>query len=770
MSFRHRFIALAIPTAVLATLNPGAVAQELGSLVIQVIDGDGIGVADAEVRIVDLGRRALPEEPLADGWYAFGEMPPGSYLVEAVSLRSGRGVERIEVPAGRTVRVVLELDPLFQLDELVVSAGPESARRSETYQPNSSMSGMDLVRDVESSLGETLAGEPGVNSTYNGPGSSRPLIRGLGGDRIRVLEAGVGSGDVSNQGPDHAVGIEPLAAERIEVVRGPATLMYGSAAVGGVVNVLDNRIPRDLPSKRLTGWVTALAGTVAEERTGGFELNGGGGSFAWHLSGLRRETDDYSIPGFAEHQHEEDDPAQGEEPDHGEEAFGVLPNSAVATTRGAVGLSWVSDDGFIGASFMGLDSDYGVPGHGHHEEEPPSVEEPGHEEEGVTIGLEQRRFDLEGSRRFLSDRLRGIKGRFGYADYKHTEFEGQEVGTRFTNEQWEGRVEIQHSLLDLMSGAVGIQLGGRDYAALGEEAFVPPANALTYALFAFEELEEGDIRYQIGGRIEGNRVEVKESGLDRSNVGISLSGGVNWTVREGVNLALSGARSVKLPNLEELFSDGPHAATFAYEIGDPDLGKETAYSLDATVRLTEGRVRGELTGFVNLFDQFIYQDFTGEEEDGLPVLRFEQEDAVFRGAEASVTVTLHHDGPHHLLVEGFGDVVRAELRDLDQPLPRIPPFRLGGKIRWDGGTLRADLGMTRVADQTRVSPLEEETEGFSMVDASVGYRLFTGELVHDFVLRGTNLTDQEARSHTSFLKELAPFPGREIRFLYRVYF
>ncbi|MFC1662391.1 TonB-dependent receptor, partial [Gemmatimonadota bacterium] len=277
---------------------------------------------------------------------------------------------------------------------------------------------------------------------------------------------------------------------------------------------------------------------------------------------------------------------------------------------------------------------------------------------------------------------------FGFADYRHTEFEGDEVGTRFTNKQWEGRIELQHSLLELMTGSVGIQLGARDFAALGDEAFVPPADNLSFALFGFEELEEGDLRYQVGGRIEGQRVRGKDLGIEESHVGVSLSAGLSWAMTERVSLALSGARSVKLPSLEELLSNGPHAATFSFEIGNPDLENESAYSVDATLRLTEGRIRGELTGFLNYFDQFIFQDFTGDEEDGLPVLRFEQEDAIFTGAEASVAVTLHHHAPHHLLLEGWGDYVRAELRKTDQPLPRIPPLRLGGRLRWDGGPRR----------------------------------------------------------------------------------
>jgi iron complex outermembrane receptor protein len=744
------------------SVAPGerGVAQSTGGLQGRVVTADGTVVDDATVRVMALGRRLAVDD---SGDFSFQNLPSGSYLVEAVSPRFGQAVERFRVMGGQTVSVLLELDPLFQLDELVVSAGPAPARRSETYQPTSALTGWDLVRDAEASLGETLAEAPGVTASYNGPGSSRPIIRGLGGDRVRILEAGVGSGDVSSQGPDHAVGIEPLAAERIEVVRGPATLLYGSGVMGGVVNVIDRRIPRELPLRSLTGSAMGLGGTVADERTVAVELNGGVGSWAVHASGLKRKTGDYAIPGFAEHQHDgESPPAEG-----GDEAFGVLPNSAIETARGALGLSWIGDAGYFGAAVSGLDNDYGVPGHAHGHEEEPGAEE---EEEGVLIGLEQRRFDAEGTWRFPEGFLRALQGRFGYTDYQHTEFEGTAVGTRFYNRQWEGRLEVDHNLFELLNGSVGGQLGGRAFEAQGEEAYVPPSETSEFGLFLFQELEQESLRFQVGGRMEIQRAREKPTGLEKDDVGFSLSGGLNWAVTDRLSLALTGARSQRLPSLEELFADGPHAATFAYEIGDSDLEPETAHSIDATLHLTGGLIRVEATTFLNLFDGFIYQEYTGGEVEGLPVLQTVQGDAAFLGGEGSVEFDLIHRGSHHLLIEGWGDYVRAELRATDEPLPRIPPLRFGSRLRYNGGTIRADLGVTTVSAQDRTAPFEEETDGYSMLDLSLGYRLFTGAVTHDIVLRGSNLTDREARSHTSFLKEMAPLPGREIRFMYRVHF
>lgn len=745
-----------------------ALAQEgPGTLMGRVVTADASAVDDAWVRVMSLGRRVRVNE---SGFFLLENLPAGSYLVEAESPRSGRAVERFQVLPGQTISVLLELDPLFQLDELVISAGSTPAQRSETYQPTSALTGWDLVRDAEASLGETLAEAPGVTASYNGPGSSRPIIRGLGGDRVRILESGIGSGDVSSQGPDHAVGVEPMSADRIEIVRGPAALLYGSGISGGVVNVIDSRIPRELPVKPLTGSVFGLGGSAADERTGGFETDGGGGNWAWHLSGLRRETGDVAIPGHAEHEHEEEHAEDEENPS------GVLPNSAVETERGALGFSWVGEDGFFGVAVSGLNSDYGVPGHAHghaldeHPEEGQMELGDEGDEGGVVIALEQRRFDAEGALRFSEGVVRAVEARFGYAGYEHRELEGEKVGTHFTNEQWEGRVEVDHSLLELLHGSAGIQLGGRDFEALGEEAFVPPSSELDFAAFLFQELAGECLRFQLGARAEGQRSEDLDRGVTRSHLGLSFSGGMNWSPKEEVSLAITAARSQKLPSLEELFSDGPHAATFAYEIGNPGLDPETSNTLDVTLRLSQGLFRVESTAFVNLFNDFIYQEFTGEEEGGFPVLTTVQGDALFMGWEGSVEFDLLHQGRHHLLVEGWGDYVRAELRETSDALPRIPPLRLGTRLRYNGGTIRADLGLTAVTDQNRVAPLEEETEGYSMVDMSVGYRLFTGEITHDLVFRATNLTDQEARNHTSFLKELAPLPGRDLRFMYRVYF
>ena len=742
---------LAALCALLLFLAPDAVHAQTGTIAGSIRTPDGVTAEGATVRIVTLGREVTAG---ADGSFAFANVTPGSYVLEVLSPQFGGALQRAVVRAGETTTVEIQVSPLYHQEALVVSVGPEARSSSELYQAASVVSGRELALRAEATLGETLAGEPGVTSTYFGPGSSRPLIRGLGGDRIRVLEGGVGVGDASSTSPDHAVSVEAGAARQVEVVRGPATLLYGSSAIGGVVNVVDDRIPTAIGSRTLRGYGQILGASISNEVTGAAELSGHVGSLAWNLSGLRRDTDDVGVPGFAD--------ADGEgEP-------GILENSAVETLRGSVGLSWVGDRGHIGASVSGFDTNYGVPGHGHGEE---GEEEEEEEEESVTIELDQRRVDAEGSLRIGTGAIQHVESRWGWSNYEHVELEGAEIGTRFLNDEWEGRVEAHHAEFSGISGAVGVQVGSRDFEAIGDEAFIAPTTTTQLGVFLFEELETEDaLRLQFGARLERRASDNSGTGLEVSNTGVSLSTGVNWPVTERVVLALSAGRSVKSPGPEELFSDGPHLATQSYEIGDPTLSTEVALSVDATVRLVSGPVQGSLTGYVNSFSDFIYQRLTGAELDGLPVRQFTQADARFLGFELAGEAELLEDGRNHLALLFGADYVRATLTDTDEPLPLIPPLSTSLGLAYDGGPLRADVEVRNVSEQDRVAPEETVTDGYTLLDASVSYRLVRGPLSHDLTLRGSNLTDTQARPHTSLLKDLSPLPGRGVRLLYRISF
>ena len=587
------------------------------------------------------------------------------------------------------------------------------------------------------------------------------VIRGLQGDRVRVLESGVSSGDVSASGPDHAVAVEPMLAGQIEIIRGPSTLLYGSSAIGGAVNIIDPRIPREKSIHALTGHAQVQGATVSDELNGGVSLNGTVGSFGWHASGLLRNTDDYRIPGPAV-------APWAQEPGEEHQDLGFLPNSALETRTGSLGASWVGSAGYFGAAVTGYGTEYGVPGHEHGEEESPVTpeEEPDH---GVQIDLDQTRFDVEGAWIFGGSLVRAAKLRAGYADYNHQELEGQEVGTRFDNNEFEGRLEATHAPLGPVTGTLGAQYGKREVKAAGLEAFLPDTKTGALALFLYEEIAISDFKFAVGARWEGNDHDVID-GRSRSSDGFSGSLGVNWSASESVTLTATAARSTKLPTAEELFSDGPHAATRLYEIGDPDLVNEIGRSFDAALIVTEGSVTGQLAGYVNSFDDFILIVPTDSTVAGFTVAEYEQEDARFYGFELSLKVSILHRPGNHLALTGFSDYVRAEATSSDDPLPFIPPLRYGAGALWEVDRWRAAVDVRRTEEQTRVAAFETPTPGYTFLNASVSYAFFTGSLVHEITLRGTNLTDREARNHVSLLKDIAPLPGRDIRLTYRLLF
>lgn len=764
---------LSVTTLSVTTLFvPHAHAQTpaAGALVGSVKTSQGSQAPGTMVQIVDLRRRASADEK---GAYRFEDVPAGSYLIQAVSPRYGTSVTRATIAAGTETRLDISLDVSVHQEAVVVSARSDARGLSEVAQPVSVLSGDELSLRSAPTLGETLATQPGVSSTYFGPGASRPVIRGLGGDRIRVLEDGVGVGDASSTSPDHAVSLSPLSAKSIEVVRGPATLLYGSSAVGGVVNVLDDRIPDAVPDHSLGGVAEFLGASVSDERGGGVSLKAGRGPLVFHGGFDRRAATDLNIPGFAESAALR---AQEEGGAEEEEAFGVLPNSAVATTSGTVGASIVGRKGFLGASWTGFDSLYGVPG-GHAEEEAEApVEEgaPPAEEEGpVRIDLRQRRIDLRGARTEPFGGFRAAKLRFGVTDYEHQELEGEEVGTLFLNDSWEGRLELLHKPLGAVTGSFGVQVASRDFEAIGAEAFVPPTETRAFAGFVFEEVGGGAWRGQFGGRFEHQNLKAKgDVGLERSFDGVSGSAGFVYRGADGFGAGLTLAYSEKLPNAEELYANGPHIATRAFEIGDPDLGKEQSLGLDLSLSKRAGPITGQAAFFLNRFDDYIYEELTDEEQDGLAVVRFVQRDASFRGFEASAAIELLHTEPRHLDLELQADYVRASLRGGNEdPLPRIPPFRYGAALHYQDNQLDGRFEVRGVAEQTRVSSSAElPTDGYTFLNASLSYRFFVGRTILQLRVQGNNLTDEEGRNHVSFLKDVAPLPGRDFRAAVRVLF
>lgn len=648
-------------------------------------------------------------------------------------------------------------DSIVDLEPLVVDSAVFERSPDELAQTVTILSDKALHKRVEASIGETLDGSPGVASTYFGPGASRPILRGLDGSNIQIVTNGMGSVDASSLSPDHAASLEPGLAERIEILRGPATLLYGNAAVGGVVNIVDGRIPLTLPEKAIGGLAEVRHGTAADDATGLVDLNGSAGNAGWAVSFLHRDAGDVDIPGFAE-----------TEPDD-EETPGTLSNSAIETTSGSAGLSWFWKGGLVGASFSTFDTLYGVPGHEHHHEEEEEEEE--HHEEGVRIDLKQSRWDVRADWIDPSDMIQRVQVRLGATDYEHRELEGDEVGTVFNADGVELRTEVLHNPISGFEGLLGAQLQQFDLEAEGEEAFIPSSRTRNGGLFLVEEVRQDSLRLQFGGRLEHQKIKLTDgSAITRSDASFSASIGGIWELDETWSFTGTVARTERIPNAQELFADGPHVGTGAYEIGDPGLTMEKSTGFEAGLRKRRGVVTGSLTMFFNDIDDHIVLNPTGTEEDELPVFVYEQENAQYAGVEFEGEWHLH-EGPHHGLDLLFGfDYVRAKKLGTSQPLPRIPPFRANVGIAYSGARWSAGADVRHVWDQDRVAEYETPTDGYTLVSAYVSYTIPFRDSELDVFLRGSNLTDEEARPHTSYLKDVAPLPGRDFRGGVRVRF
>ncbi len=681
-----------------------------------------------------------------------------------------------------------------QPEEIIISA--PYVRDLNILAGRSVLTGSDLVRDMRPQIGDTLTRLPGVSATSFSPGASRPVLRGFQGERVRVLTDGIGSIDVSNTSADHAVTIDPLTAERIEVLHGPAALLFGSQAIGGAVNVLDRRIPRTIPDDLYHLDAVASYGSAADERSigAGLDLPAADG-LVFHFDGSYRKTDDLRTGGYiltpewraeqlhvAEHEREEGHIEEAEEAEALAASRGRLPNSATETYTLGAGLAWIGSRGNIGASVTYYNSDYGVPArpgtaHHHHEEE---GEEHDHDHEGeeghahehgdVTIGLEQVRADLRGELNLDSSAFEALRVRAGYADYTHTEFEGSEVGTVFDTQGAEGRVELVQADRNGWRGVTGAQVFHRDFQAVGAEAFVPANETTQYGLFTLQEVRLGESGFEIegSGRFEHTDVSSDPLGIDRDFDAFSAAVGLSYDLSRYLKFGATVSRSERAPSAEELFSNGPHIATQAFEIGDPDLVKEKSWGGELYARYSNADHQLSASIFANDFSDFIFESATGEEEDELPVFQYLQRDARYYGFELSGSTTVARSGAWKFVADGVADYVRANVKDGGGAVPRIPPLRLLGGIEAQSASLDGRVEVEWTADQDRIAELETPTEGFTLVNASVAWRPWGRANPTSIILSANNIFDVEARRHASFTKDFAPLAGRDIRVSARI--
>ncbi len=701
-----------------------------------------------------------------------------------------------------------EENPSEVIEEIVILGHPLA--EDGLASPVDVLAGEELERKLADTLGATVGGEPGIHNGSFGIAVGRPVIHGLSGPRIRIMEDRIDAMDVSVTSGDHAVTVDPFIADRLEIVKGSGTLLYGSGSIGGVVDTHTGRIPNAVPEE-LSGRLDVRWADNGDAGSGSFRLDGGAENFAWHLDGFRREADDYEIPGYAEsalwlameaeeHEHEphedemghHDDEHDDEEEHHEDdeeregEAFGTLPGSALDLMGGAAGFSLVGERGFIGVSVSNLNGEYGIPGHAHgheheHDEEhhedvahddEDHEDEDEHEEEGNPfIDLKQTRVDLEAA---LMDPLPGFSNlnvRLGVNDYEHLEIEPSgEVGTAFENEAWEARVELTHFPVGGWGGAVGLQLSDRSFSVVGEEAFAPPVDSRAMGVFWVGEKSFEGFAIEAGARLEKVEHEPANStGRDFTTLSASL--GAIMPLNDSWTATVLADYSARAPVGEELFSNGPHLATRSFEIGEPGLEEEQALNFSATLRRGGSRWSVAGTVYYTQFNDFIYQASTGEMLEGFVVRAFGQADATFSGLDLEASLVLVEWGDARLEVRGFFDTVSADL-DVsgNDNLPLIPPDRAGIGLEYSAGAFSASVDYSRISEQNSVADFELPTEGYDDLRAYVRYGIERGGTWTELYLRGRNLTGDEQRHHTSIVKDLAPAPDRTIEAGLRVRF
>ncbi|MEN2787078.1 TonB-dependent receptor [Sphingomonas qilianensis] len=668
--------------------------------------------------------------------------------------------------------------------DIIVTA-PVQRSETDVLQGTSILTGEELTRELRPTIGETLARQPGVSASSFGPNASRPILRGFQGERIRVLTDGIGSIDVSNTSADHAVIIDPLLAERIEVLRGPAALLFGSSAVGGVVNVVDTRIPRSVPANgyRLDG--IANYGSAADERSGGMAGDVAVSEhLVLHADGSYLKTGDLrtgkgyllSNSARAEALSQVGLPQDTEEPIDFAGSANLrnrLPNSAAETWTAGVGAAIITDTGTLGVSYSHYDSLYGVPIR--------YATQVGQEQESPRLDVVQNRVDLRAEVNTGGGFLDKIRLRAGQASYRHFELApDNSVGTAFFNKGLEGRLELVQANRGGWQGASGVQFFNRNFNVRGDEAFLPKNETSQTGIFTLQQYSAGAFKAEGGLRYEATSAAARTPvGDDRFFRGtrdfqavsgsIGASYGVTDTVRFGLNLS----HTERAPSAEELFANGGHAGTQAYELGSPDFRLEKSNGAEATMHLHGDGFSLDASAYYTKFSNYISENRvdqavcaaaaapSGREAD-LPCFQYQQQDARYYGFEADASLRVATLGQYVINADLLGDYVRANIIDQGD-VPRIPAARVLGGIEAQGDRLQGRVEVEHVFEQNRIAAFETPTDDYTMVNASIGFSPFGKQSKTSFLISANNIFDVEARRSASFLKDFAPLAGRDIR-------
>lgn len=727
-----------IRRVVLALLCLGAVgirpadAQQSANVSGHVTDAGGRPVPGALVILESVTDQRTTNSDTS-GAYSFAAVPVGAYhlSVRADGFLASR--TELTVAAGfPAVEVTLAADPHFSE---VVSVSPDARSSFDTYQPTSVLGGQDLARALQGTLGATLANEPGVSLRSFGPGPARPVIRGFDGDRVMVLQDGQRMGDLSSQSGDHGVNVNPASASKIEVVRGPATLLYGANAIGGLVNVVTKGIPT-APIQGATGNMTVDLASAAGEGGAAADVTAGRGRFAVHMAGSGRRAGDYTSPD------------------------GDVPNSfrRAGTVEG--GASFVTENGFVGGS-VGYDrTHYGIP----------------FVEEGET-NLDPRRavIELRAERRRLPGLFDSVRLSGNVVRYKHDELDGEEIATSFVNNTNEFSALLGHRKIGRIKGTIGVQGLTRAFSTEGEESLSPAVDQTGVSAFLYEEAAiSPHVSVQLGGRVDHASFVPKEDFESRSFTNVSGSVGLLVHPSDQVTVAFSLARASRNPALEELYFHGPHPGNNAVENGDDTLVSEVGLGFDASLRWKGTRASGEVTAFTNTIDHYVFRELTTDVEDDLPVTFFRQGNATINGIESHIDLRV----AEYLWLEGGLDYVRGQLTSADTPLPRMPPFRGRLGVRFQRQAFQAGVDGVLTSTQNRVYSIgtgpnavgESPTDGYNLWKLYVAYSVARARVLHTLSARLDNAGNRRYSNHLNYLKDLAPEVGRDFRVSYTVGF
>ncbi|WP_324699115.1 TonB-dependent receptor domain-containing protein [Novosphingobium sp. RL4] len=678
--------------------------------------------------------------------------------------------------------------PAPESREILVTSAPLEETADETATPVITLVGDELAHRRQGTLGETLAGQPGIHFDNFGGGASRPVIRGQTSPRVQVLSDSANVQDASGISADHAITGEPLLLRGIEVLRGPAALLYGGGAIGGAVNLLDTKIPTAIPASGISGAGEARLGTGDDERSVVGGVTVGSGALALRLEGAHREADDYRVPGA-----------------FGERRVAGSWNESSTFTAGG---SWVGPDGYLGVAYTRVTGKYGLPGHSHeyedchthgaslhcgshddHDDDHDHGEDDHdheHEEESIFVKMRSERFDIRGEYRDPLPGFERVRFRMAHTNYRHDEIEHDEIATAYLNKAFDVRFELTHKAVAGFRGVFGVQHSDSTFSGIhavveDDVTRYTPFDISNTALFLHESRDFGPVRIEAAVRQEWQRIRPQTSLAafmpSSAHDPFSVSASALWKVADGYSLALSLARSQRAPNVQELYAFGPHFASNTYEIGmvtgrtfngmaSTENRLETGKSINLTFRKTSGATTFTLGAYHQRVDNYIYGQTLDQYEE-FRLIHYVAADATFTGVDGE----LRHQIMPELGVSLFGDYVRAKLKDDLGNLPRIPPGRLGTRVDAATGPFTAEAEYYRTFKQDRIADFETATPGYDMLNLTLSYKLDLGtDRWAELFARGTNLTNSFALNHASFVKDASPLRGRNFVFGVRTAF